>query len=289
LVFGWNKALLPDIALAAPHHLRPPGGAPVAAQRADLAGDRGWSRLWMGLLSVTPALAIFVLNVFTFTFVVIYCGIRMTMHGAMGLYHFIAQFTSAPDPEHPTKRFLWLSGLGLILVGLFTIVFSLFVPLVVAIYFGLYFLFDGAAFLFSAALKAGLLPDLSDAPTDQGQTIHGDATADEPGLSALAFVRHSGTMGMGHVGWAFEWPNGWFNCGSVENRALAAYLPAGQADFWTAHTQDPVSTMVELGPGYNEYKVFCVPNPHPKDAWSAIVWISRQPYLVQRRNYADDT
>jgi hypothetical protein len=47
--------------------------------------------------------------------------------------------------------------------------------------------------------------------------------------------------------------------------------------------------MIELGPGYDEYKVFRVPNPHPKDAWSAVVWISRQPYLVQRRNCADDT
>jgi uncharacterized membrane protein HdeD (DUF308 family) len=261
--------------------------------QARLAGDRGWSRLWMGVLSVTFALAIFVLNVFAFTIVVIYFGIRMIAHGALDLYHFIAQVASAtdlqPDPEYPTKRFLWLTGLGLILVGLFTIAVSIFVPFVVAIYLGLYFLFDGVTFLFTAAVKAGLLRAPSRAPTGQGQTIHGDATAEGPGLRALAFVRHSGAMGMGHVGWAFEWPNGWFNCGSVENRSGSAYQPVGKADFWTAHTQDPVATMVELGPGYDEYKVFRVPNPHPKDAWIAVVWISRQPYLVQRRNCADDT
>jgi uncharacterized membrane protein HdeD (DUF308 family) len=209
--------------------------------QARLAGERGWSRLWMGVLSVSFALAIFVLNVFAFTIVVIYFGIRMIVHGALDLYYFIAQVTSAPGLEpdlddHPTKRFLWLTGLGLILVGLVTIAVSIFVPFVVAIYLGLYFFFDGITFLFTAAVKAGLLPDRPLGPTGQGKTIHGDVTAEGPGLRALAFVRHSGAMGMGHVGWAFEWPNGWFNCGSVENRSSSAYQPAGKADFWTAHT-----------------------------------------------------
>jgi len=258
--------------------------------QARQVGGRGWSRLWLGLLSVFFALATFVLNVFAFVFIVIYVGIRMIVHGVMDLYHFVAQFTRAPDPEHPTKRFLWLSGLGLIVVGALTVVFSIFLPFVLAIYIGLYFLFDGVTYLFTAAVKAGLLPDRSArALLGQGETIHGDSTADGPGLRALAFVRHGGAMGMGHAGWAFEWPNGWFNCGSVENRSGAPYTPAGKADFWTANTQDPVATMVALGPGYDEYKVFRLPNPHPKDAWATVAWISRQPYFVQRRNCADAT
>jgi hypothetical protein len=148
-------------------------------------------------------------------------------------------------------------------------VLSLLFGLALAIYIGLYFLFDGVTYLFTAAVKAGLLPDRS--------------------ARALAFVGHSGAMGMGHAGWAFEWPNGWFNCGSVENRSGAPYTPDGKADFWTANTQDPVATMVALGPGYDEYKVFRVPNPHPKDTWATVAWISRQPYFVQRRNCADAT
>lgn len=258
--------------------------------QARQVGERGWSRLLLGLLSVFFALAVFALNVLAFVFIVIYVGIRMVVHGAIDLYHFVAQFTSAPDPEHPTKRFLWLTGLGLIFFGLFTILVSLFVPFIFAIYIGLYFIFDGVTYLFTAAVKAGLLPDRSvRAMAGEGETTQGDPTAEGPGLRAMAFVRHSGAMGMGHAGWAFEWPNGWFNCGSVENRSGAAYTPAGKADFWTANTEDPVATMVELGPGYDEYKVFRVPNPHPKDAWATVAWISRQPYFVQRRNCADAT
>jgi hypothetical protein len=71
---------------------------------------------------------IFALNVFAFVFVVIYFGARMIAHGAIDLHQFVAQFTRASDPEHPTKRVLWLTGLGLILFGLFTVVFSSFVP-----------------------------------------------------------------------------------------------------------------------------------------------------------------
>jgi len=258
--------------------------------QARQVGERGRSRLLLGLLSVFFALAVFALNVFAFVFIVIYVGIRMIVHGAIDLYHFVAQFTSAPDPEHPTKRFLWLSGLGLIFFGLFTTVFSIFVPFIFAIYIGLYLIFDGVVFLFTAATKAGVLPDRSARTmAGEGETMHGDSSADGPGLRAMAFVRHSGAMGMGHAGWAFEWPNGWFNCGSVENRSRSSYRPAGKADFWTANTQDPIATMVELGPGYDEYKVFRVPNPHPKDAWATVAWISRQPYFVQRRNCADAT
>ncbi len=260
----------------------------AAWYQARQAGSRGWARLLTGLLSVFFALAVFVLNVFAFVFVVIYFGVRMIVHGAIDLYQFVAQFTSAPDPEHPTKRFLWLTGLGLILFGLFTVVFSIFVPFIFALYIGFYFVFDGVTFLITAATKAGLLPDRSAREVGaQGETIHGDSAADGPGLRAMAFVRRSGAMGMGHAGWAFEWPNGWFNCGSVENRSRSSYRPAGKADFWTANTQDPVATMVELGPGYDEYKVFRVPNPHPKDAWATVAWISRQPYFIQRRNCAD--
>jgi uncharacterized membrane protein HdeD (DUF308 family) len=74
--------------------------------QARQTGSRGRSRLLLGLLSVLFALATFILGIFAFIFMVIYFGIRMVVHGAIDLYHFVAQFTSAPDPEHPTKRFL---------------------------------------------------------------------------------------------------------------------------------------------------------------------------------------
>ena len=234
----------------------------AAWYQARQVGERGWSRL-LGLLSVFFALAIFALNIFAFVFVVIYFGIRMIVHGAIDLYQFVAQFTRAPDPEHPTKRFLWLSGLGLIFFGLFTVVFSLFVPFIFALYIGLYFVFDGVISLFTAARRLASYPIVSRGCRAKDRRLM--AIPPRTGnLRAIAFVRQSGAMGMGHAGWAFEWPNGWFNCGSVENRSRAAYTPAGKADFWTANTQDPVATMVEMGPGYDEYKVFHVPNARPK-------------------------
>jgi uncharacterized membrane protein HdeD (DUF308 family) len=261
----------------------------AAWYQARQAGGRGWARLLTGLLSVFFALATFVLNIFAFVFLVIYFGVRMMAHGAIDLYQFIAQFTRAPDPEHPAKRFLWLSGIGLLSFGLFTVAFSLFVPLIFAVYLGLYFVFDGVVSLFTAATQAGVIPDRFARLPGEGQTTHGDLSADDGSLRAFAFVRHSGAMGMGHAGWAFEWPNGWFNCGSVENRSGAPYTPGGKADFWTANTQDPVATMVAMGPGYDEYKVFHVSNARPKDAWASVAWISRQPYFIQRRNCADAT
>jgi hypothetical protein len=100
-------------------------------------------------------------------------------------------------------------------------------------------------------------------------------------------VRRNGAMGMGHVGWAFEWPTGWFNAGSVENRLGGAYEPPGKTDFWSVHTQKPLASLYEYGPTYDEFKVFDVPHPHPHEAWKTVVWISRQPYAVQRRNCAD--
>jgi uncharacterized membrane protein HdeD (DUF308 family) len=261
----------------------------AAWRQARQVGGRGWARLLTGLLSIFFALMTFALNIFAFVLIVIYFGVRMIAHGAIDLYQFVAQFTRSPDPEHPTKRFLWLSGLGLIFFGLFTIVFSLFVPLIFALYIGLYFVFDGLVSLFTAATKAGVIPDRFARLPGEGETTHGNPSADDGNLRAFAFVRHSGAMGMGHAGWAFEWPNGWFNCGSVENRSGAPYASAGKADFWTANTQDPVATMMEIGPRYDEYKVFHVANAHTKEAWATVAWISRQPYFIQRRNCADAT
>jgi hypothetical protein len=104
---------------------------------------------------------------------------------------------------------------------------------------------------------------------------------------AVVFVRRSGAKGLGHVGWAFEWKTGWFNTGSVENRSNAAFAAPDKMDFWTTHSLQPVATMLQQPPGYDEFKVFHVANPHPKDAWKTVVWISRQPYSVVRRNCSD--
>jgi hypothetical protein len=106
-------------------------------------------------------------------------------------------------------------------------------------------------------------------------------------LRAVVFVRRSGAMGLGHVGWAFEWKTGWFNAGSVENIAGAARAAPKDMDFWSSHSLDPVACMLAQEIPYDAYKVFTVAEPQPKDAWKAVVWLSRRPYSVVRRNCAD--
>ena len=181
----------------------------------------------------------------------------MVVHGAIDLYHFVAQFTSAPDPEHPTKRFLWLTGLGLIFFGRHHPGLT-FVPSVFAIYIGLYLLFDGVTYLFTAG-QGRTSPTARARDSWRGRHTHGDPSAEGTACAPWR-CRHSGAMGMGHAGWAFEWPNGWFNCGLVEEPLGAAYTPAGKADFWTANTEDPVATMVELGPAMTSTRCLRVPN-----------------------------
>jgi hypothetical protein len=40
---------------------------------------------------------------------------------------------------------------------------------------------------------------------------------------AIVFIRRMGATGLGHIAWAFEWYNGWFNAGSVENATNKPY------------------------------------------------------------------
>jgi len=106
---------------------------------------------------------------------------------------------------------------------------------------------------------------------------------------ALIFIRHSGAGGLGHISWAFEWRNGWFNVGGVENRHSYAIARPELADFWTAHTTDPIGTMQKFGQGYDEYKIFYVTQPRPKAAWRVVVWTSRIAYTLIRHNCVDAT
>ncbi|HET8844112.1 MAG TPA: hypothetical protein VFN35_21780, partial [Ktedonobacteraceae bacterium] len=106
---------------------------------------------------------------------------------------------------------------------------------------------------------------------------------------AIIFVRRSGAAGLGHIGWAFEWKNGWFNTGSVENRGFHAFARPELSDFWTAHTTNPLASMQKFGKDYDEYKLFFVKQPHPRAAWRVVVWTSRLSYWVIRRNCVDST
>jgi len=92
---------------------------------------------------------------------------------------------------------------------------------------------------------------------------------------------------LGHIGWAFEWNNGWFNAGSVENQAGKPFVKPQDMGFWSVHTLDPIGAMQKQAITYDEYKVYFVTQPLPKDAWKTVIWESRQSYSVLRHNCND--
>ena len=104
---------------------------------------------------------------------------------------------------------------------------------------------------------------------------------------AIVFVRRPGANGLGHIAWAFEWHNGWFNAGSVENATGKPYARPEEMGFWAMHTLDPVAAMQKHNSTYDEYKLFYVSQPRPKEAWRTVVWESRQPYFALRHNCND--
>jgi len=106
---------------------------------------------------------------------------------------------------------------------------------------------------------------------------------------AVVFVRRLGANGLGHIGWAFEWNNGWFNTGSVENKTNKAFVKPEEMGFWTAHTLDPIETMRRQNSTYDEYRLFYIAQPRPKEAWKTAIWESRQPYYALRHNCSHHT
>lgn len=188
----------------------------------------------------------------------------------------------------------WLYGMLLALLGLAFLVppvLAVIIDLLVLL-IGFYAFCDGFYLLQRGVRlrRAGSRDEESPASAQPAlDLLDIPARLPAPTRRALVFVRRAGASGLGHIGWAFEWENGWFNAGAVENRGRRSYARPEQTDFWTAHTLDPVATMQEVGQDYDEYKLFYITQPQPKDTWNVVVWVSRCPYSVLRRNCVDAT
>jgi uncharacterized membrane protein HdeD (DUF308 family) len=265
----------------------------ITSYRAARARQGGQTHFLLGLLSVTVGVAAIFLQSLIFFLAFLYIGARTLFKGLSDLWTWFSLRRNANDPEREIKKNLWLTGLARVLVGVAVLAIGYPLFRFYAFFLAAYFVIDGIVFLVNAANKAGLIhvgrvstpAELAVAAIATSSV--GDLSTEGKGLRAVVVVRRNGAMGMGHVGWAFEWPTGWFNAGSVENRLGGAYEPPGKTDFWAVHSQTPVASLYELGPTYDEFKVFDVLHPRPHDAWKTVVWISRQPYAVQRRNCAD--
>ncbi len=216
-------------------------------------------------------------------------GLRLCLHGGQDVWRSISShWRRLAGDAGQGERYLWLTGVWRISLGLALIALSPVLYLLAVLYVGAYLIVDGLLSLNSAAQRHGRIgyawrSEVAQA-SDEAPTLDPEQPAKR---RAVVFVRRSGASGLGHVGWAFEWPNGWFNAGSVENARGVPFASPDKMGFWTEQTLTPVATMLAKDPPYDEYKVFFAETPHPAAAWKTTVWISRIPYAVRGRNCAD--
>lgn len=182
----------------------------------------------------------------------------------------------------------WLYGSVLILVGIFLLVFPTFAFFLLILFLSFYAFCDGL-YMLVRGLNLRFRPSAFAASASQ----NGERLLDIPDTlppttrRAVVFVRRTGANGLGHIAWAFEWQNGWFNAGSVENTTAKPIAKPAEMEFWSVHTLDPVAAMQKQKYPYDEYKIFYISNPSPKDAWKTVVWESREPYSILHHNCND--
>ena len=251
-------------------------------------GKRETKRKFMnylfGIISIVLGLISFFSPIATIIVIVAVIAIRIFIRG-------IKVIIDARRSRRKYEGLTWLFGILLMLFGLVIFLgentrlftFILFILFIVsyAIFDGLYLVIRGLLLRFAPSFvieKKFAIPEgIPDVPADLAPTTR----------RAIVFVRHPGANGLGHIGWAFEWNNGWFNAGSVENQAGKPFAKPQDMGFWTVHTLDPIGAMQKQAITYDEYKVYYVTQPRPKDAWKTVVWESRQPYSVLRHNCND--
>lgn len=246
--------------------------------------QRKFTKYLFGIISILLGLISFLDPTVTIFIIVVVIAVRIFMRG-------IKVIIDARRSKRKYEGLAWIFGILLMLFALVIFVgedtgkfaFTLLIVFIVlyAIFDGSYLVIRGLLLRFAPsfviARKFAIPEGIPDLPDDLPPTTR----------RALVFVRHSGANGLGHISWAFEWKNGWFNAGSVENQAGKPFVKPQDMGFWSVHTLDPIGAMQKQEVTYDEYKVFYVPEPQPKDAWKVVIWESRQSYSVIRHNCND--
>ncbi len=245
-----------------------------ASQRKPLEYAGGAASLLTGLFSlVLPTLALLLLT---------------ALIAARLLLRSFSQMRTARRARSRSIALLWSYSGFLALLGLFLLLFPLLAITLLMVFLGSYMLVAGLFLL----LRGVSLRFTSSSPS---ASISLPLQA-PPGLSddlppstrrAVVFVRRSAADGLGHIAWSFEWLSGWFNVGAVENLKQKLFVNPVDMDFWSTHTLDPITTIQQWAYPYDEYKLFFVPEPRPKDAWKTVIWESRQPYSFVHHNCCD--
>lgn len=246
--------------------------------------QRKFTNYLFGIISVLLGLISFKSPFVTIIVIVAVIAVRIFIRG-------IKVIIDARRSRHKYEGLTWLFGIFLMLFGLVIFVgedtgkfaFVLFIIFIVlyALCDGIYLVIRGLLLRFAPsfviAKKFAIPEGIPDLPAELPPSTR----------RAIVFVRHPGANGLGHIGWAFEWKNGWFNAGSVENQAGKPFVKPQDMGFWSVHTLDPIGAMQKQVLTYDEYKVYYVTEPRPKDAWKIVIWESRQPYSVLRHNCND--
>lgn len=106
-------------------------------------------------------------------------------------------------------------------------------------------------------------------------------------VRAGAFVRRSGAGGLGHVGWSFQYADGSYCDGAVENPGGTPVSPPGETGFWIQRVVDPDVPMRLRA--YDAFKMIAIDTGNSDLADKTVAWIAMQPYIVIMRNCMDDT
>ncbi len=237
-----------------------------------------------GIMSILLGLISFFSPITTIIVIVAVIAVRIITRG-------VKVIIDARRSRRKYEGLTWLFGILLMLFGLAIFVgqnAGKFALILFILFIVLYAFFDGIYLVVRGILLRFAPTFVIEKKFARPEGIP-DVPADLPATTrrAIVFVRHIGANGLGHIGWAFEWNNGWFNAGSVENSTGKAFARPEDMGFWSAHTLDPIGAMQKQVLTYDEYKVYFVTEPRPKDAWKTVVWESRQPYSVLRHNCND--
>jgi len=245
-----------------------------ASQRKPLEYAGGAASLLSGLFSfVLPTLALLLLAALI--------AVRLLLTS-------FSQMRTARRARGRSIALLWAYSALLALLGLFLLLFPLLAMTLLMVFLGSYMLVAGLVLLlrgitlrFTSSRPPASLP----LPLQAAPGLSEDLPPST--RRAIVFIRRSAADGLGHIAWGFEWLNGWFNVGAVENLKQKLFANPVDMDFWSTHTLDPTATIQQRAYPYDEYKLFFVPEPHPKDAWNTVIWESRQPYSFVHHNCCD--
>jgi uncharacterized membrane protein HdeD (DUF308 family) len=221
----------------------------------------------------------------TFTLYLLACIIALRL-----IFVGIAHLRGACTLRYPHAILSWIYSMLLVLLGIFLLLYPVHGITLLAIFLGSYMLIAG---LYMQLRGISLRFQQSNVPSFSPRLppVSPEMREDVPKSSrrAIVFVRRTAAYGLGHVAWGFEWMNGWFHVGAIENRESKPFASPGQMDFWCAHTLNPSATMQNREAPYDEYKLYFVERPHPKEAWKTVIWESRQPYAFVHHNCCDAT